>query len=346
MILSAPVPRSRITAMPRLALLLATLAALPACQGSDPQPLQLISRDPFYGDGGVIGGGGASSMVGYTVPSGGFNTTMIRLVRHDAANPDQLTFVGDVALEPGVEVTRVVVTDQVSAVVAGGEVSLVDLSVPSLPVDVLSFARGVEGVAVEGRWLLAISGNDLALVNRDAPLSITTYTSSVAPTGILATQGMFLVFTTTGYVTVDPSGPTPTFQPVADPDLRNIRDAYADGAGAVVAGPGAAVAQSKVLRLDLTAPASPVVVWRHDVPGSYVTFAWDGASTSVVAVHGDGDGFPGSFREGFLVREADDGVHDTGIPLPLWFGGGHPLAAHASRLFAMDESGMLLLGFR
>lgn len=325
--------------MPRLALLiaaLAALAALPACQGSDPQPLELLSRDPSTGRDSVIGGGGNSSMIGYTILNGGVAST-VRLVRHDVTSADQFTMVGDVGLEPNVAVTRLVVTDQVAAAIADWRLSLVDLTSPSLPVQVISIPGGAQDVAVSGRWVLVVAGNDLTLINRDTPLSSTTYTSGSAPTGILATQGMFLAFTTTGYVMVDPSRPTPTFQPVADTDLRDIRDAYADGVGAIVAGPASTLSRSKVLLLDLTSPTAPVVAKRHEVAGGYATFAWDGASTFVVAIDS---------HQGYLVTEDADGFHDFGIPLPTWYYGGHPLAAHSGHLFALDPYGMLFFRLR
>jgi hypothetical protein len=268
-------------------------------------------------------------------------------VRHDAASPDRTTLLGDVSFSGGGSITRLAVTDQSAAVNVNGVVRVVDLSGPSLSIEALPALGDADALALAGRWVLAAAGNDLVVVSRDAPDATTTYSAAATPTALLATQGSFLAFTATGYVAVDPTSATTIFREVSDPALANVRDAQAGGATAVVAGPSSTFGRSRVLRLDLTDPAAPAIVRGHEVPGTYVTFAWDGTSTSVVAVHGDGDGAdPLRFHEGYVVREGADGFSDAGVPLTFWSESGEPLAAHADRLFAVEARGLLFLRIR
>jgi hypothetical protein len=304
-----------------------------------------VGLDRFGDQTSLVAGGGASSTIGHTASSGGYQ--VLRLARHDAASPDQTVFLGDVSFNGAGGITRLVVNDEAAAANVGGVVTIVDLSVPSLPIEVLPALGNPADLVVAGRWVLAAAGNDLVLVNRDAPLATTGYTAAGTPTALIATQGVFLAFTTAGYVVVDPAGAAPSFSEVSDAALANLRDAYAGGAGAMVAGPAASFGRSRVLRLDLATPAAPAIVRSHEVPGSYVTFAWDGGSTSVVAIHGDGDGpDPRSFHEGYVVREETDGFADFGVPLTFWSQSSQPLAAHANHLFAVEARGLLFLRIR
>lgn len=327
-----------------LASLVAALGLL-ACQGSDPQPLELVSLDRFGGAGSLVDGGGASSVVGFT--SGGSGPPTVRLLRHDAADPDGVTLLGDVSLAMNGLVTRLRVTDEAAALIVGGVVWVVDPSDPSLAAAQVPAPASAADLAVRGRWVAVAVSRALFLVHRDAPDTTYVWTASSTPTALLATPGGFLAFTTTGYLVADLSGATPAFQEVSDPVLRNFRGGFADGPGAVVAGPGSAPDRTRVVRLDLGDPSAPVVVRSLEVAGAYVALAWGGGATSVIATRGPGDDArPEAFHEGYLVREAADGFHASGLPLAFWSQSRQPLAAHADRLFAVEAGGLAHLRLR
>lgn len=325
--------------------LAALLAALAACAGSDAQPLELVALDRFGDQASLVAGGGASSIIGYTgAGAGGLPT--LRLARHDAATPDRTVFLGDVSFAAGGSITRLAVGDEAAALTVGGSVRIVDLTVPSLPVEDLPALGDASELAVAGRWVLSAAEGGLALVSRDAPSSPVRYRPDGVPTALLAVRGAFLAFTTTGYVAIDPAAVT-TFVEVNDPVLANVRDAFADGAGAVVAGPAATIGRARILRLDLEHLVAPAVVRSHELSGGHVALAWDGASTSIVALHGAGDGpDPRSFHEGAVVREGTGAFADEGVPLTFWSQTRQPLAAHAGRLFAPQARGLAFLRIR
>jgi len=321
------------------------LAALAGCQGSDPQPLEPVSLDRFAGQDSLVDGGGASSVVGFTSPSGSFLPT-VRLVRHEAASPERLQLLGDVSFA-GVRITRLRVTDEAAALVVDGGVRVVDLSAPSLPVEGIAVPGPAVDLAVSGRWVAVAIDHGLVLVHRDEPSVTHPFATTSTPSALLATGGSFLAFTTTGYVVADTSGAAPTFQEVSDPVLGNLRAAAASGSTALVAGPGASPDRSRVLRLDLTSPSMPLVVHGQEVPGAFVAFASDGDDLSVIAIHGDGDtSEPTAFHQGYLLRESSSGFQYAGLPLPFWSLGDQPLAAHAGHLFAVEAVGLGLLRIR
>lgn len=322
------------------------LTTLSGCQGSDPQPLEPVSLDRFAGQDSLVSGGGASSIVGYTAPSAGF-LPALRLVRHDAGSPEQLQPLGDVSFAGGGTITRLRVNDEAAALVLDGAVRVVDLTVPSLPVEGLLVPGAAVDVAVRGRWVAAAIDHGLVLVHRDEPTIAYPFAATSTPGALLATGATFLAFTTTGYVVADTSGPVPAFQEVSDPILRDLRAAEASAGTALVAGPGDAPDRSRVLRLDLTDPAVPVVVHAQEVPGGFVALAWDGGATSVIAVHGEGDGAePTAFHQGYLLHESSGGFQQAGIPLPFWSRCDQPLAAHAGHLFAVEAVGLAHLRIR
>lgn len=331
----------------RLALLVATAVSVAGCAGSDPQPLELVGLDGFGNQASLVAGGGATALVGYT-SSGPGVIPVLRLVRHDASSPDQTVFVGDVTVGgAGSAITRLAVGDEAAALTAGGVVRLVDLSAPALRVETLTALGDARELAVAGGWVLAAVENELVLVHRDRPTTAYRFAAASTPTALLATGGAFVAFTGTGYIGVDPSLAPTIFTEVSDPAVANVRAAFADGAGAMVAGPAAAPGRSRVLRLDLAAPGAPVVIRGAEVAGAFVAFAWDGAATSVLAVHRDGDGAdPASFHEGYVLREGAGGLDAAGVPLTFWSRSAQPLAAHAGRLFAVEGRGLALLRIR
>ena len=67
----------------------------------------------------------------------------------------------------------------------------------------------------------------------------------------------------------------------------------------------------------------------------------------MVAIHGEGDGADlRAFHEGYVVREGADGFRDEGVPLTFWSRSTQPLAAHADRLFAVEDRGLEFLRIR
>lgn len=337
----APAPTSVAAAAAYLLL----LAALAGCPGSDPQPLEPISVDRFAGPDSLVGGGGASSVAGFTATSASL-LPAVRLVRHDAASPGALQLIGDVTFG-GDRITRLRVTDEAAALVLDGAVRVVDLTDPSLPVGYVALPGPAQDLAVGGRWVAAAVDHGLVLVHRDDPSAFHEFTTTTTPRALLAVGSSFLAFTTTGYVVADTSGPAPTVREVSDPVLGNLHAASSSGASALVAGPGSSPDRSRVLRLDLTDLAAPVVVRGAEVPGAFVAFAWDGDATSVIAVHGEGDtAEPTAFHQGYLLRASSDGFQHAGLPLPFWSVSDQPLAAHAGHLFAVETAGLGLLRIR
>ena len=150
----------------RRALLL--LAVLGGCAGSDPQPLEPVSLDRFGGADSLVAGGGGSSALGYTAPTGSF-LPAVRLVRHDAANPGILRPLGDVSFPGGTRITRLRVTDEAAALVLDGAVWVVDLADPSLTVWGVAVGGLALDVAVSGRWAAVAVDHGLVLTHRDDP---------------------------------------------------------------------------------------------------------------------------------------------------------------------------------
>jgi hypothetical protein len=314
----------------------AALAALAACQGSDPQPLELVFRDPFVAGVSRVSGGGASDLLAYTRYHGD-GTYGVRLLRHDAASPDELQLLGDVEMPTD----RLFVTGGFAVGCPGCE--LVDLTNPALPRSTVPvpLPQGVlpGALAIDGRWLLAASGTALQLVDLEGGPGA-SFTTSTPVAAVIATQGRFLAFEASGYVHVVPDATAPTFSEVQSENLRGVAAAFADGAQAVVAGPSPNLGKSRVMRLDLSTPAAPTVVRSHEVPVEFGYFAWDGATLGIVAAASVA-GQP--MHQGYAVHEVDGAFTSAGIPLPqqftLYDPTAIPIAAHAGRLFAADYYG-------
>jgi hypothetical protein len=329
----------------RRLLLLAILAALAACQGSDPQPLTLLSLDHLGGADSLVDGGGAAATLGYTVQDG-TSTPTIRLVRHDAASPDTLAFLGDVAFTAGGRVTRLRVSDEAAGVILSGTVWVVDLAAPTLATMQLPAPDTAVDLAVAGRWVAVAVDHGLYLVDRGDPRRTFLQAAVSTPTALLATPGGFLAFTTAGYVMADTTSGTPAFAEVVAPALANLQAATPAGSGAMAAGPGSAFDRTRVVRLDLTDPAAPAVAASQEVSGAFAGFAWDGGDASVVAIHGDDDGAaPTTFHQGYLLREGGGGFHGSAVPLSFWSLSGQPLAARSGLLLAAGASGVALSRF-
>jgi hypothetical protein len=323
----------------RLSLAPLLVAALLACRGSDPQPLQFLGGDDFrvWDIEPHLAGGGVSGVFAYTRPWS-TDGALLRVLRHDPNAPDVLTHLGEV--EFGAGTGEVFASDAIIAVVRVGGVTLVDAADPALPMTDISLASPPKLLAADARWVLAASGSTLTLVDRSAPSTRTTATAPAEVTCLLATQGSFLAFTANGYVHVVP-GDVPAFVATAHAAIRGFRAGFADGAEAMVAGPATTIGRSRVARLDLSNPAAPAVLRSHDVDGEFGSFAWDGGDTSVVGIvtHTDPYWEPTvGIEEGWVVHEADGAFTSVGTPLPTW----QPLpamAAHAGYLFALSGAG-------
>ena len=318
-------------------------AALAACRGSDPQPFLPLALDRFAGASSLLAGGGSSSTFGYT--SGpGLDYPTLRLVRQDPAELDALAPLGDVTFAPGAQLARLHVTEEAAVLVVDQGVQVVDLTGPWLAPEVLSLDRPALDAIAAGRWVAVAVDHGLTLVNRDDPATSYQQPTASTPAALLATRSGFLAFTATGYLTADTTGATPAFAEQRHPVLHDLREALALGDAALAAGPADDPDRTRVLRLDLTDPAAPAVVRSHEVPGGLVAFAWDGAATSLVAVHGPGDDAdPVSFHEGYLLLESPAGFQARGVPLQFWSRGRQVLAAHAERLLAVQAAGVAAL---
>ncbi|HET8538479.1 MAG TPA: hypothetical protein VFL83_01275 [Anaeromyxobacter sp.] len=331
----------------RPALLLTAL--LSACQGSDPQPLVWIDGDTFYpGNIAFVAGGGASEFIAYTRFSNSATApNTIRLLRHRAARPDALELVGDVDLGLGwaAAVSRLFVTGGAAVPCLGSTCWVIDLTSEALPRSTITLPGEPDGLAIHGRWLVSGAGTTVSLLDLQGGPGA-TFTARAPVTSVLPVPPpplpeppagpTFLAFTTVGYVRVTADA-APTFAEVDDPTLRSFAAAFPDGAGGLVAGPSPTYGFSRVVRLDLSSPATPVVSHVEELPVHFASFAWDGGATSVVAAS-PGETFA-PLRDGYVLRELEGEFTSAGIPLPQWWGDGVTVAMHADRLFTMSNSG-------
>jgi hypothetical protein len=315
-------------------LLVLALALLSACAGSDRQPLDPVLRDGFRAEGSIIAGG-PTGVVAYT-RNDGTGYIRLRVLRHDAATPDVVEVAGEIELGFLATVSCLAVTATDVVACSGGEVTLFSLGANAFSPSTVSLPIAPDVVAAEGRWLLAAEGSRLVLVDLEGG-PISAFDSSTPVTAVVATGEAFLAFTNSGYVHVRPDAVSPSFTSVASPALRNLRWAWADGAVALAAGPASTLARSQVLRLDVSSPATPVVVARGEVPVEFDQFAGDGGAMSVIA--GADDRFTGT-GDGYVVRERSGGFQSAGIPLPHDLGRRTSIAVHADRLFALGIDGL------
>jgi hypothetical protein len=316
---------------------LIALFALVACRGSDPQPLVFLTGEQFNTVSSIVVGGGSSEFVGYTRP--GF----VRLLRYDQGSPGQVALVGDIDLWATGDVSVMAIAGTVAILGSSTHATLVDLTSPLLASKTVPLSMLPDALALDGRWLLTASGNTLTLtdIEQVSPPASAVVTSAV--TALVATQGSFLAFTRSGYVHVTPDATAPTFDAVQNPIIRNFQSAFADGAEALVAGPAVSVGRSRVVRLDLRSPGAPAMIRSYEVNGDFGFFAWDGASTSVVAIAG---GWGHTVTEGYVVREENGSFTSFGIPLPERSDTANPIAAHANLLFAVGQDGFGVYAIR
>jgi hypothetical protein len=224
---------------------------------------------------------------------------------------------------------------QTTAVVGcGPDVTLIDFSGPSLEVTTATLDIAPDHVVAEGGWLLASETVTLQLVSLAQPAVRFSFTAGDRVTALLPVSGSFLAFTATGYAHVEPDVTTPTFSSTTDGSVRGFERGFVDGLGALVAGPSSTLGRSRIARLDLSTPGSPVIVGGTEVDRNFSTFTWNGGDTSILEIEDEaGDGT----YEGYLVREQDGQFESTGIALPLWLDGSVPhIAAHGDRLFVME----------
>lgn len=314
--------------------LLVVVLILGACRGSDPYPFELIRSESFYSPPWpLLAGGGPSDVIGYTYWNG-YGSTILQLARHDPGDPDALIDLGTVTY-PGT-LGCLAISGTRAVLGCGSTVTVVDFSGSGPAVASITLGLAADHVVAEGRWLLAAAGEMLELVDLDQPTSHFAYTASAPVTSILPAQGDFLSFTSAGYVHVAPDAMGPAFTETLDATLRSFEAGFTDGLEAVVAGPSAAVGQSRIARLDLSSLAAPVLLRSAQFAGTYGAFAWDGAGTSILEILGSaGTGI----YEGYLIRERDDGFTGTGVPIPNWWPGiPTHVAARAGHLFIMNDA--------
>ncbi len=298
-------------------------------------PFELIRSESLYTPA-MLSGGGASGVFAYGAWDG-YGHWPLRIVRHDAARPDELTVLGTIDPGYGWSVSALALSGTRAVVAAGTAVTVVDFTGPDLVTTALQLSAVPTSVLADGRWLLAAAGSSLELVDTTAPT--TRYTAAVpSPVdSLLAIAGGFVAFTDTGYVRVKPDAVSPTFVATTSQAVRAFRRAFADGAEALAAGPSTNVGKVRVVRLDLSAPDAPVVKKETELDGAYGSFAWDGGQTSTLEIQGDmGSGL----YQGYVIHEGAEGFAGTRVPFPLWVAGDQThVAAHASRLFLLQQSG-------
>lgn len=320
--------------------LLASAVLAAGCLKSDPQALQLLEHDDYQAwPWATTGGGGATDLVAYSRESYDGNVE-IRVLRHDAAQPDRLESLGEVNLGTAAAPSSIVVSGTTVLALLGPTVIVVEAGAGPLATSTLSLYPEPNLVTADDRWLLAASGSTLTLIDRTSPTSRASLDAPADVTALLPTGGSFLAFTTAGFVHVTPALPTPGAVAVADANVRGFRSVYGAGVEALAAGPATKLA-SRIARLDLSDPAAPAVRWIAEVPGAFYAFAWDGEDTAVLALE---ETEPGSTApwvyEAWVLRERNGGpVPPFGIPLPGWRPGTPNLAAHAGDLFVVGGPG-------
>jgi hypothetical protein len=339
-------PMNRFRLVPAV---LAAALALSGCEGSETDRLERVQLVPASGPH-LLAGGGASPYVAFVDASGdAIGENRFRLFRHDGASPDALVEIGGLYPADSPSFSDLSVSGDTAVLISEswGLAHVISLG-DDFPA--LRWEGGVTSLqptlaVAEGRWLLCAGstpegGTGLALVDLDAEGAEAEVgaLATVAPvTGLLFTQGQFLAFTEAGYVHVAPDATSPVFTEHVDASIRGFRMAFADGKLALVAGPSIYQGQSRVARLDLSIPDSPVVLRFGDFAGEYGAFAWDGGDVSVL----EAKGAPGAgLYQGHRIVEQDAGFAAATVSLPQWFGSERHVAAHAGRLFALDTAGM------
>jgi hypothetical protein len=312
--------------------ILALLGAA-ACAPSDPMPFEEIRSVSLYATA-TLAGGGASGVVAYSGWDG-YGHSPLRVLRHDAARPDELTELGTVDL-PGYGWEGLAVSGTRAVAGSGTQAVIVDFTGADLVTTTLQLGAAPTTFLAEGRWLLAAAGTGLELVDTTAPSTRFTATAPSPVTSILAMAGGFVAFTETGYLRVEPDVVSPSFVATTSADVRAFRHAFPDGAEAVAAGPARTMGKTRIVRLDLSDPSAPIVKKASELDGEYASFAWDGGdlcTLEILGVKGAG------FYQGYVVHEDHAGFFGTRVPFPLWWQETEThVAAHAARLFLLHAS--------
>lgn len=305
-----------------------------AFDSGNPAPFEAIRSVSVYATA-TLAGGGASGVVAYSAWDG-YGHSPLRVLRHDAAHPDQLADLGTVDL-PGYGWEQLALTGTRAVAGTGGsQIVLVDFTGPDLATTTVQLGAAPTKVLADGRWLLAASGTRLELVDTTAPATRFTSAAPSPVTSILETAGGFVAFTETGFVRVEPDASSPSFVSSTSVEVRRFRRAFLDGTDAVAAGPAATFGMTRIARLDLSNPRAPVVKKSSELNGEYASFAWDGGEIStleILGVRGTG------WDHGYVVREGPGGFTGTAIQFPYWWQEAEThVAAHAARLFLLHAA--------
>jgi hypothetical protein len=321
--------------MARLPRILPALLLLAACQGSDPQPLLLLTREDLASSGAsmLVEGGGASQYLAYVWSNG------LHVVRLDPAAPDRLQLVAsESALSlAGFGFTGdLLLTWQTGGYPPQNTFWVQDLAAAGRPVRSAQLGDLTPTAgAASGRWVLVGSGTTLALLDLQTarpPLALDSHAEilTIAPVG-----DRFVAFTPTGWLLVVPDATAPTVTAHEDASLAGFRIVYPDGAASLVAaGPSAYLSTSRVARLDFDGALT--LRYQVEVPGTFAAFAWDGLGRGVIEVDVGGAVNP----VGFFADDGGKGFGLRGLALPITNTGGPTFAAHAGRLLLSDIQGI------
>jgi hypothetical protein len=321
----------------------ALACALAACQGSDPQPLELLSADRSGAS--AVGGGGDGDVIAYGIGSG-FGPSAVRFVALDPAAPGGLAFLGDVDVSATGAPDRIAIRGDVAAVTGLNVVVLIDLTSPSLPARAVSVPSPVTGMALFPGWLATTSTASVTLVDLAPGGETRTWPCAAAPTAVLSTNASrFWIFTGGGYLELDlsslPAAGT-TLAPVPSATMRGVVAGYVGADMAVAVSPGSTPGTTRVQRLDGTPGASPQALETLELPWVYSGFAWDGAGRGVLSVNDPTDPYANFSREGWLITDAGGRLSASGLPLPDYQARQQTLAARSGQLFILDQSASLL----
>lgn len=220
----------------------------------------------------------------------GFRQTL-NIYRQDSANPDALTSLNSVYL--GVDtlyqrLSDLAVTEQwITATMhfnrgAGGWISLVGLTPTISGATTFEFQDTVDRALAHGQWLLMATNTSVLLYDISvvsSPTLIRTFTLASAISSIAPLADGFFLMTQSGYGVLELSDTQNiTFVEVPHDDIKASVKAYRAGNALYIAGPSRIAGKSKVARLDVSNPSSPVVTALNDqIDGGFIEFAHDGA---------------------------------------------------------------------
>jgi hypothetical protein len=246
--------------------------------------LQLLTSDTELNADGLNGYNDIIAFC-YADYSNGFDET-VKLYQYESNNPDGVLYLDSIALGVGdkklvdievnedwVTVTMNSYTTPVSVVAL---ISLSDLSNLSLTKK-FNYNNASDSAVANQSYLLVSNGTSLKIYeistgNLMADFSIVSEVSSA-----VALNNGFFVITGNGYVVVDTSDPSSIdYNSYSNDDIKGSEKSYLYGNMLYIAGPSKYVGKTKIAKVDITNPLSPVMVLlKDDINKTYMDFSYD-----------------------------------------------------------------------